>query len=169
MRKSFLRSLAAGVAAVVCGGSAGAQTLTTNMMINMTVATAATVAQTAMNWGSIAPVPGGTAVMNPATGAITGGGVLVTSTGTPGVITLTRNVAMTATLTPPGTVSMTCGTATVTINNFASAAGGTSCAVSASGDCTWNVGASASFPSGPNIPTGACTAASALMTVTYGP
>jgi len=56
----------------------------------------------------------------------------------------------------------------VALNTFQAAAGTTSCATAATTACSWNVGVSATFPSG-NITTGACTAASVTMTVTYGP
>jgi len=171
MRKPSPRPLAfAGVVAVTaaaCGGSVEAQTLTASMAINMSIAQAASATASTMNWGSIAPVPGGTALLG-TDGVVSGAGVLGTSQGTAGVVSLARNVAMTATLGTPTTASISCGTSTVALNTFQAAAGTTSCATAATTACSWNVGVSATFPSG-NVTTGACTAASVTMTVTYGP
>jgi len=161
-------AVTAAASALSVPGTVHAQAVTASMSINMTIASAATVTTTGMNFGNVAPVAGGTATLPAAGGLLTGLGFMGAPTGTAGAVTVARSMTMTATLAlPSAAVTMSCGTATVTVSNWTSVTSGANCGTQASTTCGWGIGADVAFPN-VAIPTGACTATSTTVSLTYG-
>jgi hypothetical protein len=158
--------IAALVTAIGLGWSSQARAQTTvTIPITMTLSAAASaVAGASLAFGTIIANPsGGTVILDPIAGGITGIGALGSPAGTRGTINVTRTGSVIASAAAPATtVSLVCGSTTlavtVTVDNSAcTPAGTTACIIGVGGTFTLPANAAAST----------CTPGSASITVSY--
>ncbi len=146
------------------------------MGVSMSLTSLASGTSTAMNFGSIPANPLGGSIQlynigTSVTNSVSGGGLLggASLTGTQGTLTFTRTVSVTAIVTAPTLVTMSCPGGVISITAFSLITAGTTstadCTLSNTTSCSYNVGATASLPA--NLTTGSCTTGTATFTVQY--